>query len=291
MINVRDLTFAYPDGTLVFEGFNWHVGAGEAWAVLGPSGCGKTTLLYLLAGLRRPKGGGGWIGGGGPRRPPAGAGPALLRGRPRPRSRADGRAFRRARCSDARVAPEPHPPAARRERPDDSHRHAHDRGGCAAREARPAPGASPQPRDSNRGESGRRPSGVPRDARLRFGVRAIAPRLRGRLVNPDAPSQAPLERSSGRTAGVGPPGRPRADSRHILGSFPAQVALAALALVLAWEALALMVRRPILPSPIVVFQAFFTGLAGDLGLHFLASLWRGVASPALAVALAAPAGR
>jgi len=109
-------------------------------------------------------------------------------------------------------------------------------------------------------------------------------------VKPDGPSQAPLERSSGRTAGVGPPGRPRADSRHILGSFPAQVALAALALVLAWEALALMVRRPILPSPIVVFQAFFTGLAGDLGLHFLASLWRVVASTALAVALAVPAG-
>lgn len=109
-------------------------------------------------------------------------------------------------------------------------------------------------------------------------------------MKPDGPSQAPLERSSGRTAGVGPPGRPRADSRHILGSFPAQVALAALALVLAWEALALMVRRPILPSPIVVFQAFFTGLAGDLGLHFLASLWRVVASTALAVALAVPAG-
>jgi len=109
-------------------------------------------------------------------------------------------------------------------------------------------------------------------------------------VKPDGPSQAPLERSSGRTAGVGPPGRPRADSRHILGSFPAQVALAALALVLAWEALALIVRRPILPSPILVFQAFFTGLAGDLGLHFLASLWRVVASTALAVALAVPAG-
>ncbi|HLB63948.1 MAG TPA: ABC transporter permease [Anaerolineales bacterium] len=109
-------------------------------------------------------------------------------------------------------------------------------------------------------------------------------------MKPDGPSQAPLERSSGRTAGVGPPGRPRADSRHILGSFPAQVALAALALVLAWEALALIVRRPILPSPILVFQAFFTGLAGDLGLHFLASLWRVVASTALAVALAVPAG-
>lgn len=109
-------------------------------------------------------------------------------------------------------------------------------------------------------------------------------------MKPDGPSQAPLERSSGRIAGVGPPGRPRADSRHILGSFPAQVALAALALVLAWEALALIVRRPILPSPILVFQAFFTGLAGDLGLHFLASLWRVVASTALAVALAVPAG-
>ena len=63
MIDLRDLTFAYPDSTLVFEGFNWHVGAGEAWAVLGPSGCGKTTLLYLLAGLRRPRGGEVRVGG------------------------------------------------------------------------------------------------------------------------------------------------------------------------------------------------------------------------------------
>lgn len=58
MIEVRDLTFAYPGGgTPVFEGFNWRVEAGEAWAVIGPSGCGKTTLLYLLAGLRRPTSG------------------------------------------------------------------------------------------------------------------------------------------------------------------------------------------------------------------------------------------
>jgi ABC-type nitrate/sulfonate/bicarbonate transport system ATPase subunit len=54
MIEVDGLTFHYPDGTAVFEGFTWHVAAGEAWAVLGPSGCGKTTLLYLLAGLRLP---------------------------------------------------------------------------------------------------------------------------------------------------------------------------------------------------------------------------------------------
>lgn len=51
MLEVIDLTFSYPDGTTVFQGFNWKVGRGEAWAVLGPSGCGKTTLLYLLAGL------------------------------------------------------------------------------------------------------------------------------------------------------------------------------------------------------------------------------------------------
>jgi NitT/TauT family transport system ATP-binding protein len=51
MIAVHDLTFEYPDGTLVFERFNWQVASGEAWVVLGPSGCGKTTLLYLLAGL------------------------------------------------------------------------------------------------------------------------------------------------------------------------------------------------------------------------------------------------
>jgi NitT/TauT family transport system ATP-binding protein len=57
MIDVRGLTFSYPDGTLVFEGFDWRVAAGEAWAVLGPSGCGKTTLLYLLAGIRRWGGG------------------------------------------------------------------------------------------------------------------------------------------------------------------------------------------------------------------------------------------
>lgn len=38
----------------MFEGFSWVVAAGESWAVIGPSGCGKTTLLYLVAGLRRP---------------------------------------------------------------------------------------------------------------------------------------------------------------------------------------------------------------------------------------------
>jgi NitT/TauT family transport system ATP-binding protein len=57
MIILDDVTFAYPEHEPVFQGLNWRVDQGEAWAVLGPSGCGKTTLLYLLAGLRRPTGG------------------------------------------------------------------------------------------------------------------------------------------------------------------------------------------------------------------------------------------
>lgn len=57
MIQIDDLTYRYPDGTTVFQGFSWSVDPGDAWAILGPSGCGKTTLLYLLAGLRSPTAG------------------------------------------------------------------------------------------------------------------------------------------------------------------------------------------------------------------------------------------
>jgi NitT/TauT family transport system permease protein len=99
-------------------------------------------------------------------------------------------------------------------------------------------------------------------------------------MNPAQPSPAATRPQS--TDGSPP--------RRVFGSFPVQVSLAALAVLLAWEVLALVVRRPILPPPLLVLQAFFTGLAGDLGLHFLASLWRVVASTALAVALAVPAG-
>lgn len=57
MIQVKSLTFAYPNNPPVFRDFSWQVERGEAWAVLGPSGCGKTTLLYLLAGLVFPSSG------------------------------------------------------------------------------------------------------------------------------------------------------------------------------------------------------------------------------------------
>jgi NitT/TauT family transport system ATP-binding protein len=63
MIELRAITFQYGDKIPIFEGFDWRVEAGEAWAVLGPSGCGKSTLLYLLAGLRHVNDGHIFIGG------------------------------------------------------------------------------------------------------------------------------------------------------------------------------------------------------------------------------------
>ncbi len=57
MICIQDLTFTYPNGSVIFDTFSWLVERGEAWAVIGPSGCGKTTLLYLLTGLRQPSAG------------------------------------------------------------------------------------------------------------------------------------------------------------------------------------------------------------------------------------------
>jgi len=39
------------------KGVDWHIGAGEAVALMGPSGCGKTTLLNLLGGVDHATGG------------------------------------------------------------------------------------------------------------------------------------------------------------------------------------------------------------------------------------------
>ncbi len=67
--------------------------------------------------------------------------------------------------------------------------------------------------------------------------------------------------------------------------------LIALVVLLAiWQLAAWIVHRPILPSPLVVGQAFLIELRGTLPGHFLVSLWRVVASTILAIGLAAPAG-
>ena len=63
-----------------------------------------------------------------------------------------------------------------------------------------------------------------------------------------------------------------------------------LGLLVAWQLLAWLLDKPILPGPVVVLQTFVTELGNGLLAHLAASLWRVVASTALAIALAVPAG-
>jgi len=66
--------------------------------------------------------------------------------------------------------------------------------------------------------------------------------------------------------------------------------LAVLALLAFWQLFAMLINRPILPTPIEVGEVFFQELQKDLIGHFLASLWRVLASTALAILIAAPLG-
>ncbi len=56
-IEVRDLSFAYPDGQRALRGVGFRIGVGEKVALLGPNGAGKSTLLLHLNGLLRGDGG------------------------------------------------------------------------------------------------------------------------------------------------------------------------------------------------------------------------------------------
>lgn len=69
-----------------------------------------------------------------------------------------------------------------------------------------------------------------------------------------------------------------------------EILLAALVLIAVWEVVALVLHRDILPAPTAVLTVFFAQLPHSLGWHFLVSTWRVVASIALSVALATPAG-
>lgn len=66
--------------------------------------------------------------------------------------------------------------------------------------------------------------------------------------------------------------------------------LAALGLAVVWEIAALLLRRPILPTPIAVMRVLVAELGNGLLDHALASLWRVLAGTALSVLAAAPAG-
>jgi ABC-type multidrug transport system fused ATPase/permease subunit len=56
-IRFRDLTFAYPGGAPVLEGFDLRIPAGSSLAIVGQNGAGKTTLAKLLCRLYDPQAG------------------------------------------------------------------------------------------------------------------------------------------------------------------------------------------------------------------------------------------
>jgi ABC-type multidrug transport system fused ATPase/permease subunit len=56
-VRFRDLTFAYPGGAPVLEGFDLTIPAGSSLAIVGQNGAGKTTLAKLLCRLYDPQGG------------------------------------------------------------------------------------------------------------------------------------------------------------------------------------------------------------------------------------------
>ncbi|MBI1852173.1 MAG: ABC transporter ATP-binding protein [Planctomycetes bacterium] len=56
-IRFRDVTFAYPGGTRVLEGFDLTIRAGSSLAIVGQNGAGKTTLAKLLCRLYDPQAG------------------------------------------------------------------------------------------------------------------------------------------------------------------------------------------------------------------------------------------
>jgi ATP-binding cassette, subfamily B, bacterial len=56
-VRFRDLTFAYPGGAPVLEGFDLTIPAGSSVAIVGQNGAGKTTLAKLLCRLYDPQSG------------------------------------------------------------------------------------------------------------------------------------------------------------------------------------------------------------------------------------------
>lgn len=57
MLEIRNLSFAYPGGETLFDGLSLDLPLNSLVMLHGPSGVGKTTFLRLVAGLETPQGG------------------------------------------------------------------------------------------------------------------------------------------------------------------------------------------------------------------------------------------
>ncbi|MDA3936170.1 MAG: ATP-binding cassette domain-containing protein [Actinomycetota bacterium] len=56
-IELRDIEYAYPDGTHALNGVNLSIARGERVALLGPNGAGKSTLILHINGIVRASSG------------------------------------------------------------------------------------------------------------------------------------------------------------------------------------------------------------------------------------------
>ncbi|NOX97686.1 MAG: ABC transporter ATP-binding protein [Nitrospirae bacterium] len=55
IINIKDLSYAYPDGRVALQNVNLSISEGESVGIIGPNGAGKTTLLLHLNGVLEDK--------------------------------------------------------------------------------------------------------------------------------------------------------------------------------------------------------------------------------------------
>ncbi|MDR2099404.1 MAG: ATP-binding cassette domain-containing protein [Campylobacteraceae bacterium] len=56
-MDIKNLTFSYPNSTLLYKNFSLTVKKGEIICLLGPSGSGKSTLFELICGNLQPQNG------------------------------------------------------------------------------------------------------------------------------------------------------------------------------------------------------------------------------------------
>lgn len=56
-IELRDVSFAYPDGSVAVRGIDLWIDTGERVAIVGQNGAGKTTTVKLMNGLLKPTSG------------------------------------------------------------------------------------------------------------------------------------------------------------------------------------------------------------------------------------------